>query len=104
MLYGEQVAAKQCYLATISTKASMKEVQLIEEEREVQEDVERDPETKVMHYELDEPSSDHFFLIGANLKEQERTEFINSLKLTLRSSHGHHTRCPRVIQISSDKS
>ncbi|GFY99310.1 uridine kinase-like 4 [Actinidia rufa] len=66
-LYGDQVAAKQCYLATISTKATMKEVQLIEKEREFLEDVGRDPEAKVVedliHYELEEPSSDRFFLI-----------------------------------------
>ena len=68
--------ATQCYLATISTK----EVQLIEEEHEVLKDVERDPEAKVMedliHYELDKPSSDHFFVTGTNLEERERTELI----------------------------
>ena len=51
---------------------------LIEEEEEVLEDVGRDPEAKVVedliHYELDEPSLDRFFLMGANLKEQERIE------------------------------
>ena len=66
------MVAKQCYLATISTKVDIKEVQLIEEGNRVLEDVGRDPEAKVMedliHYELDEPSADHFFLIDANLK------------------------------------
>ena len=56
----------------------MKEVQLIEEEWEVLEDVGRDPEAKVVedliHYELDEPSSDHFFLTNANLEERVRTK------------------------------
>ena len=47
-LYGDQVAAKQCYLATVFTKVAMKEVQLIEEEHEVLEDVGRDPEAKVV--------------------------------------------------------
>ena len=65
--------AKQCYLTTVSIKAAMKEVQLIEEEQEVQEDIERDPEAKgvedLIGYELDEPSSDHFFLTDANLEE-----------------------------------
>ena len=55
-------------------------MQLIEEEREVLEDVERDPQAKVVEdlicYELDEPSSDHFFLTGANLEERKRTELI----------------------------
>ena len=59
------MAAKQCYLVTISTKATMKEVQLVEEEIEVLEDIGRTPEDKVMEdlirYELDELSSDHFF-------------------------------------------
>ena len=58
----------------------MKEIQLIEEEHEVLEDVGKDPEARVVEdlifYELDEPSSDHFFLINANLEERERTELI----------------------------
>ena len=74
------MVVKQCYHAKISTKPGMKEVQLIEEEHEVLEDVEWDPEAKVVEdlirYELDEPSSDRFFLIGANLEERERTELI----------------------------
>ena len=77
---GAQVAAKQCYLTTINTKAAIQEVQLIKEEQEVLEDIKRDPETKVvedlMRYELDEPSSDNFFLIGANVEERERSELI----------------------------
>ena len=64
----------------VSTKATLQEVQLIEEEHEVLEDNGRDPEAKVMEdlirYELDEPSSDHFFLTGANLEERERTELV----------------------------
>ena len=51
----------------------MKEVQLIKEEQEVQENAGRDPEAKVVKdlicYELDEPSSDRFFLTRVNLKE-----------------------------------
>ena len=64
----------------ISTKAAIKEVQLVEEEQEVLEDVEKDPEAKVaedsMRYELDEPSLDRFFLTGANLEEWERIKLI----------------------------
>ena len=64
----------------IFTKAAMNEVKLIEEEHKVLKDVGRDPEAKVVEdlicYELDEPSSDCFFLIGANLEEQKRTELI----------------------------
>ena len=62
----------------VSTKVAIKEVQLIEHEQEILEDVRRDLEAKVVEdlicYELDEPSSDHFFLTGANLEEQERIE------------------------------
>ena len=51
----------------------MKEVCQIEEEREILEDVSRTPEAKVVEdlipYELDEPSSDRFFLTNANLNE-----------------------------------
>ncbi|GFS44377.1 hypothetical protein Acr_00g0089970 [Actinidia rufa] len=82
-LYKDQVAAKQCYIATISTKAAMKEVQLIEEEREVLESVGRDPEAKVVedliHYELDKPTTDRFFLISTNLEKRDRTELIQFL-------------------------
>ncbi|GFZ11224.1 hypothetical protein Acr_22g0006220 [Actinidia rufa] len=47
-IYGDQVAAKQCYLAIVSTKAAVKEVQMVEEDIEVLEDVGRDPEAKVI--------------------------------------------------------
>ncbi|GFZ11573.1 hypothetical protein Acr_22g0009710 [Actinidia rufa] len=54
------------------------------EERKVLEDVGRTLEAKVVEdlirYELNEPSSDRFFLTGANLKEREKTEFIEFLK------------------------
>ena len=67
----------------ISMKAAMKEVQLIGEKQEVLEDVGWDLKAKVkedlMPYELDKPSSDYFFLTGANLEEQERTELIQFL-------------------------
>ncbi|GFS40391.1 hypothetical protein Acr_00g0068270 [Actinidia rufa] len=47
----------------------------------------RDLETKVVEdlirYELDEPRSDHFFITGANLKEQERTELVQFLKANI---------------------
>ena len=76
--------AKQCYLATVNTKATMKEVQLVEDERKVLKDVCRTPEAKVLEdliiYELDEPSSDCYFLIGSNLNERERIELIEFLK------------------------
>ncbi|GFY97881.1 hypothetical protein Acr_12g0004220 [Actinidia rufa] len=86
-IYGDQVAVKQCYLAIVSTKAAMKEVQMVEEDIEVMEDVGRDPEAKVIEelvrYELDEPSSDRFFLIGSDLKKCERTELIQLLKANI---------------------
>ena len=47
----------------------------------------RDPKAKVMEdlirYELDELSSDRFFLLSANLEERERTEFIQFLKANI---------------------
>ena len=55
-------------------------MELVEEKREVLEDVSRTPETKIvedlMRYDLDEPSSNHFFLTSSNLKERERTKLI----------------------------
>ncbi|GFZ00575.1 hypothetical protein Acr_14g0002100 [Actinidia rufa] len=57
------------------------------DEREVLEDVGRTPEDKVVEdlilYELIEPSSDLFFLTGANLKKRERTEFIEFRKANI---------------------
>ena len=71
----------------VSTKAAMKEVQLIEEEQDVLEDVGRDPKAKVVEdlicYELNKPSSDHFFLTGVNLQERERTQLIQLLKANI---------------------
>ena len=68
------MVVKQCYFATISTKAAVKEVQLIEEERKVLEDAGRNPDAKVVEdlirCELDEPSLDRFFLTSANLEER----------------------------------
>ena len=64
----------------ISAKTAMQQVQLIEEVQEVLEDLERDLEARVVEnlirYELDEPSSNRFFLTGANLEERERIELI----------------------------
>ena len=57
---------------------------MIEEEIEVLEDVGQNPKAKVVEelirYESDEPSSNRFFLAGANLEERERIEFIQFLK------------------------
>ena len=47
-LYRNQLITKQCYLAVVSTKADMKKVQLVEEEREVLEDVGMTPKDKVV--------------------------------------------------------
>ena len=46
--YSDQVAAKQCYLATMNTKTTMKEVKFVKEEREELEDVGRIPEDKLL--------------------------------------------------------
>ena len=78
----------------------MKEVQLIEEERKILEDVGRDPKAKVVkdliRYELDEPSSDHFFLTGANLEERERTELIQFLKANIKVFAWTPYEVPRI--------
>ncbi|GFS33944.1 hypothetical protein Acr_00g0031400 [Actinidia rufa] len=64
----------------VSTKATMKEMQMVEEEREVLEDVGRTPEAKVvedlMRYDLDERSSDRFFLTDL---EQRSIYFVNKM-------------------------
>ena len=58
----------------------MKKMQLIKQEHDVLEDVEKGPEAKVVEdlicYKLDEPSFDCFFFIGANLEERESTKLI----------------------------
>ncbi|GFY91124.1 hypothetical protein Acr_07g0013200 [Actinidia rufa] len=86
-IYRDQVAAKQCYLTTVSTKAAVKEVQMVEEDIEVLKDVGRNPEAKVIEelarYELDELSSNQFFLIGSDLKECERIELVQLLKANI---------------------
>ena len=55
----------------------------MEVDREVLKDVGMTLEAKVvedlMHYDLNEPSSDRFFLTGSNLMEWERTELIEFL-------------------------
>ncbi|GFY95161.1 hypothetical protein Acr_10g0005460 [Actinidia rufa] len=56
---------------------------MVDEEREVLKDVGKAPKAKVMedlmHYDLHDPNSDCFFLMGSNLTERERTEFIEFL-------------------------
>ena len=57
---------------------------MVEEKREVLEDVGRTFKAifmeNLIRYELNEPISDHFFVIAANLNERERTELIEFLK------------------------
>ena len=68
----------------MSTKVAMKEVKLVEEEREVLKDVVRTPEAKVVEdliqHELNEPNLECYFLVGSNMKERERTKLIKFLK------------------------
>ncbi|GFS40362.1 hypothetical protein Acr_00g0068110 [Actinidia rufa] len=67
-------------LGGVSTKMAMKEVQIIEENIGVLEDVGRDPEAKVieelMRYELDEPGSDRFFLVGGRRSAPEHVDAV----------------------------
>ena len=76
-IWGDQVEAKKCYSAAISTK--MAQVQSIEvEDRPVLEDVGSAPSAKVVE-ELEQVSADQgddekFFLIGASLTKKEKED------------------------------
>ncbi|GFZ14607.1 hypothetical protein Acr_24g0007970 [Actinidia rufa] len=59
MLCGDQIVVKQCYLDTTKKVDDL------------------------IRYELDEPTSDRFFLVGSNMKERERTELIEFLKANI---------------------
>ncbi|GFZ18424.1 hypothetical protein Acr_27g0001630 [Actinidia rufa] len=67
----------------------MKEVQLVKEEREVLEDVDRTLEDKVvedlLRYDLDEQCLGCYFLVGLNMKEGESTELIEFLNANIGS-------------------
>ena len=73
---------------------------MVEEEREVLQDVGRTPEAKVVEdlisYELNEASSDRFFLTSANLKEQKRIEFIEFLKANIEVFAWIPYKMPRI--------
>ncbi|GFZ15658.1 hypothetical protein Acr_25g0000670 [Actinidia rufa] len=68
--------------------------------REVLEDVGRDPEAKVIEelvrYELDEPGSDRFFLVGSDLNECDRTELIQLLKANIEAFAWTPYEMPRI--------
>ena len=55
----------------------------MEEEREVLEDVSKTLKAKVIedliHYDLVEPCSNCYFLVGLNMKERKRTELVEFL-------------------------
>ncbi|GFZ10852.1 hypothetical protein Acr_22g0002500 [Actinidia rufa] len=80
----------------------MKEMQLVEKEREVLEDVSKVPKDKVVedlvHYELDEPSLGRLFLVGSNMKERERTELIEFLKANLEGMRSAMEHVKAVIE------
>ncbi|GFY82602.1 hypothetical protein Acr_02g0008420 [Actinidia rufa] len=81
-------------------KATIKYVQFVEEEREVLEDVRRIPKDKIVedlgHYKIDEPSSNYFFLIGSNTKEQERIELNEFLKANIEIFAWKPYEMPRI--------
>ncbi|GFY90940.1 hypothetical protein Acr_07g0011360 [Actinidia rufa] len=87
-------------LSIVSTKATVKEVQMVEEDIEMLEDVGRNPEAKVIEElvrcELDEPGSDRFFLIGSDLKECERTELVQLLKANIEAFAWTPYEIPRI--------
>ena len=62
-------------------------MQLVKKEREILKDVGRTPEAKVVEdlicYELIEPRLNHFFLVGSNMREWERTKHIEFLKTNI---------------------
>ena len=64
------------------------------------EDIGREPEAKVVEdlicNELDEPSLDHFFLTSANLKEQEKTELNQFLKVNIKIFAWTPYEMPRI--------
>ena len=75
---------------------------MVKEEREVLEDVSRTLEAKVVEdlirYELDEPRSNHYFLIGSNMKEWERIELIEFLKTNIKVFGGTPYEIPKIDQ------
>ncbi|GFS30822.1 hypothetical protein Acr_00g0014350 [Actinidia rufa] len=75
-------------MSCLHTAPAMKEVQLVEEERELLEDVGKTLKAKVVEdiirYELNKPSSRCYFLIGSNMKERQRIELINFLKANIK--------------------
>ncbi|GFY97770.1 hypothetical protein Acr_12g0003110 [Actinidia rufa] len=84
----------------VSTKVAVKEVQMVEEDIEVLEDVGRDPEAKVIEelvrYELDEPSSDQFFLIGVAIKGQVLADFVVEFSSKTRIPKQNQSRPPQA--------
>ena len=66
-----------------------KEVQFVEEGREMLQDVGKTPKDKVVEdlirYELDELSSYCYLFVGSIMKERENAN--------IESSHGRYTRC-----------
>ncbi|GFZ11590.1 S-adenosyl-L-methionine-dependent methyltransferases superfamily protein [Actinidia rufa] len=78
-----------------------RKVELVEEEREVLEDVSKTPETKIvedlMRYDLDVPSLNHFFLMSSNLKERERTKLI---ELVTANIEGIKTNLKQIVAIN----
>ncbi|GFZ00952.1 hypothetical protein Acr_14g0005870 [Actinidia rufa] len=105
-IYGDQVVAKQCYLATVSTKMAMKEVQMIEENTEVLQDVGRDPEAKVIEelvrYELGEQGSDRFFLVGSGLNECERPEIPGPIQSKLLEKGQNTQNAPSELSTTGE--
>ncbi|XP_057482002.1 uncharacterized protein LOC130768918 [Actinidia eriantha] len=77
-IYGDQVAAKQCYIATVSTKAAVKEVQMVEDDIEVLEDVRRDPEAKVIE-ELARAECSTGFSTGQTKGEKSAPEHVDAV-------------------------
>ena len=89
------MVAQQCYFATVSTKAAVREVL---KRNEKSQKMLAGP-TRQKSWRI---SSDCFFLMGSNLKEWEKLSSLSSLQPILRFPHGFHKRCPGFTQALSN--
>ncbi|XP_028060640.1 uncharacterized protein LOC114264247 [Camellia sinensis] len=84
-VWGDQVMAKQCFVAVNGSRAAKGFVQMIEgpEEKEVLEDVGRKAEEKsvkdLVEVRFDENNPTKFFLLGSSLSSAEQADYVNFL-------------------------
>ncbi|XP_028092210.1 uncharacterized protein LOC114292436 [Camellia sinensis] len=84
-VWGDQVMAKQCFVAVNGSRAAKEFVQMIEgpEGKEVLEDMGRRAEEKsikdLVEVRMDENDPNKFFLLGSSLSSAERHEYVDFL-------------------------